>query len=125
MNLLWHDDIRKPPDSDWDWARTNDEAKKLLLSKKYDAASLDHDLGLHDEDPNRPDAYRVYSKNRRLRDNGEQLAKWMAENPEVIPSLVRIHSYNPVGARRMGKILNPFTQVVIQPFDPRERKPDA
>jgi hypothetical protein len=120
-NKLWHDDIRKPPDDTWDWARTNAAAIALLLTKSYDVASLDHDMGLEGHDPDDPDADRLVASNRRPEANGEALAKWMAKHPPLLPPLIRIHSYNPAGARRMRDILKPHTQVSIEPFDPRWR----
>jgi hypothetical protein len=54
---LWHDDIRRPPeDMEWFWARTNDAAMAVLNARHVDVISLDHDLGLHHEDPGAPAA---------------------------------------------------------------------
>lgn len=53
---LWHDDIRRPPDETWFWARTNREAVRYLLLARCEEASLDHDLGLHEMDPDETDA---------------------------------------------------------------------
>ena len=121
MNKLWVDDIRRPPDDTWDWARTNAAARGLMMTKAYDEASLDHDMGLDGHDPDGPDADRLYSLSGRLADNGEDLAKWMAKHPDLIPPKIRIHSYNPVGARRMRDLLKPHAQVVIDPFDEKWR----
>lgn len=38
-------------------------------------------------------------------DDGSKLAGWMAAHPEVIPPVVTIHSWNPVGAERMTRTL--------------------
>src|SRR5208282_3693463 len=45
---LWLDDTRRPPSSDWDWARNVAEAQHLLQEENrvYDHMSLDHDLGM-------------------------------------------------------------------------------
>ena len=53
---LWFDDIRRPPDDTWLWARTIEEAKLLVQTNEIDEASLDHDLGLHEYDPDEQDA---------------------------------------------------------------------
>lgn len=59
---LWVDDIRPAPDDTWVWARTNDVARSILTIARNSAGtevenlmtevSLDHDMGLHDLDPN-------------------------------------------------------------------------
>lgn len=48
---LWLDDIRKPPSPFWRWARTIDDAKLIIKTHNVLEASLDHDMGLHDRDP--------------------------------------------------------------------------
>lgn len=48
---LWFDDIRRPPDASWLWARTLEQAQAILSTVLLEEASLDHDLGLHDVDP--------------------------------------------------------------------------
>lgn len=53
---LWFDDIRRPPSSEWLWARTIEEAKLVVNSHEITEASLDHDLGLHEYDPDEQDA---------------------------------------------------------------------
>lgn len=53
---LWFDDIRRPPDDTWFWARTIEDAKLIVNSHDIQEASLDHDLGLHEYDPDEQDA---------------------------------------------------------------------
>lgn len=53
---LWLDDIRRPPDDSWIWARTLEEARQVMLTCDIKEASLDHDLGLHEYDPDEQDA---------------------------------------------------------------------
>lgn len=53
---LWLDDIRRPPDSSWLWARTLEDAKLAMKTCEIKEASLDHDLGLHEFDPDAPNA---------------------------------------------------------------------
>lgn len=50
-NKLWLDDIRRPPGEGWHWARTIEAAKLVVQSHDIKEASLDHDMGLHEFDP--------------------------------------------------------------------------
>lgn len=117
---LWHDDVRPPPSDEWTWARTNAEARELLLNNDVVEASLDHDLGYHDiELPDDPDELVEVTMLRGTSpDTGWYLVKWMVDNPEVIPPVVRIHSWNPAGAQRMATYLHDtgLCKVYILPF---------
>jgi hypothetical protein len=81
---IWVDDIREPPDEDWVWAKTSQDALDWLMSSQicghdtcqFDIMSLDHDLG--GDDTTRP------------------IVLWMCEN-DFWPVEVRCHSANPVG----------------------------
>jgi hypothetical protein len=86
---IWHDDARRPPDGSWSWACTNAEAIALLEQGDVDEISLDRDI----------------FKDGRWHESGELLIKWMIER-ERVPALVRIHSWNLPGARRMVLLLN-------------------
>lgn len=98
---LWHDDIRRPPDKRWTWARTNTDAKFYLWHFHVTEMSMDHDLGLHDYDPDEQDAdLRCLPEGARP-EEGWELVQWMIEN-ELIPDKITIHSWNPVGAKRMA-----------------------
>lgn len=44
MIKIWLDDMRLPPDG-WVWAKTADEAIRLLKAGDVEEISLDHDLG--------------------------------------------------------------------------------
>lgn len=124
MNKIWVDDIRRPPDESWNWVRTNDAARELLLRQPYTAASLDHDMGLHEFDPDVPDADMQVLDHDWPMDDGVELAVWMVKN-NCVPPYVRIHSHNPIGARRMLEILRySATEVIIHPYDPRWIKSD-
>ena len=102
MNKLWHDDIRRPPDETWNWARTNQAAYELLLRQPYAECSLDHDLGLSEYDPDLPDAdmQRGWDKE----NDGCDLVIWMIEK-RLGPPKITIHSWNPIGAARMANLL--------------------
>lgn len=120
---LWHDDIRRPPDDSWTWARTNREAQLLLLTHADSCdpvteASLDHDLGLHDFDPDEQDADLRVAPDAHLQPDGQQLVRWMLRN-ELVPPKVTIHSWNPVGAKSMAALLGEggCSEVLVEPFD--------
>ena len=78
---IWVDDIRTPPDEDWVWCKTSENALGILISSRglghdIEAMSLDHDLG--DDDTSR------------------SIVLWMCE-ADFWPVEVRVHSANPVG----------------------------
>jgi len=100
---LWVDDIRRPPDASWAWARTNAEAIEILRGGDVTEASLDHDMGLHDEDPDAPGATERIALDRAGHANGLDLVAWMCEH-RVIPQTIEIHSWNRDGAHRMAKL---------------------
>lgn len=105
---LWHDDVRPPPDPEqWVWARTNDEAKYWLKTGAVEIIDMDHDMGLHDLEPS--DEVIMRDDPRLLRgfdeDNGLKLVEWMIEN-DLVPPILRIHSWNVAGAKRMVMALN-------------------
>jgi hypothetical protein len=50
---VWLDDRRTPPDPAWVWVHTPEEAIELLRSGEVEALSVDHDLGLVDEERER------------------------------------------------------------------------
>lgn len=82
--MVWLDDARKPPSSQWKWAKTVDEAIAHLAYDNVIEISLDHDLG--DWQP-----------------TGRVVAEYIA-NMKMRPT-VYIHSMNPVGAKAMRDIL--------------------
>lgn len=85
---LWLDDIRKPPDSTWTWAKSSAEAIALLKTGTVYEASLDHDL--------EAEHYAGYFG----LGTGQEVADFIAtmDNP---PKKLTIHSLNVVGAARM------------------------
>lgn len=87
-----------------------EEAKKLLQVKKYDVIFFDHDLDnkvfVSSNDPN----------------TGYQLAKWIEEKGMRFDQVV-IHSLNPVGAERIKKRAENFSDNVEKiPFTVLIRK---
>lgn len=103
MPKLWHDDVRRPPDDSWLWARTNQQAQKILSENSITEASLDHDLGLDYVDPDMPDA--DIQTGWDTDNDGAMLVRWMIEH-DLLPPKVTIHSWNPDGAKRMAGLID-------------------
>lgn len=114
---LWHDDVRPAPEG-WVWARTNTEAKSLLLTGRVTEVSLDHDLGFHDVViPDDPDELaEVLILKGQSDQTGYDLVCWMIDN-FLVPAKVTIHSWNPLGAQNMAARLNRYGyNCTISPF---------
>lgn len=101
---IWHDDIRTPPDGSWIWARTNEQAKVILLKYDVDEISLDHDLGLEGLQSN---SKTVYLKGTSPVGTGYDLVEWMCAN-DHLPKKATVHSWNAPGGERMVKHLKAF-----------------
>ena len=91
---LWIDDYRKPSktikqitNNDFKWARTYDEAIKILSSWHIGIIDFDHDLGEEK--------------------TGYDIAKYIVENNISIHGF-RIHSANPVGSNNIYKLLTHY-----------------
>lgn len=109
---VWHDDIRRPPDETWEWARTNEVAQELLIGGEVTEISLDHDLGLENESPD--DLEACFQAGPRPEDI--ELVKWMCA-VGCVPSLIVIHSWNPDGAKRMAALFNDYGHnALVRPF---------
>ena len=91
---IWLDDVREAPKG-WIHVKTPEEAIELLRKGSVDEISLDHDLGLATLESERT-GYDVVAWVE------EELAtgRWHAAVP-----LIRIHSANPVGWRRMEQAI--------------------
>ena len=115
LTKLWHDDIRRPPDDTWFWARTNRDAVSFLLVGDCAEASLDHDLGMHEADPDEPDAF-LY-KGGSQDGSGVDLVHCMLAL-RLVPPKVTIHSWNPDGANYMAGLLMSLSgaEVIVRPF---------
>ena len=100
MRILFLDDVRQAPPG-WVLARTVEDFCKKAADHKWDVMSLDHDLG----DTN------CTGYGRAPTFDGAWVADWLVRNMDMMPSLVLIHSSNPVGAGRMHKILQPHVNV--------------
>jgi hypothetical protein len=124
---LWVDDIRRPPDDSWVWARTNKEALLFLRSNFIVEVSLDHDMGLHGFDPDEQDADLRVAPDAHLQPDGMDLVREIVACKLLSPQTkITVHSWNPVGAENMAKELRAagFT-VAVDPFDLSIRKRHA
>lgn len=100
--LLWLDDVRVPPSSQWTWVKNYYEAIKALQSDKVISfASLDHDLADEHYDPEtwEDENYPYHEK------TGYDVICWMEENNVWPVNGVRCHSMNPVGRRRINTVI--------------------
>jgi len=90
---LWIDDVRRPPDKSWYWAKTSEDAIHAInvgiySGMVYREISFDHDLGGDDT------AYRVATFIEEYAEKGYLARiKWY------------IHSANPVGRARLHAAL--------------------
>lgn len=89
---LWLDDVRPAPEG-WVHVFSVNGAIEVLEAHPVDMASLDHDLGTHAGNGG----------------DGTALVDWMAEH-EVWPSQgIRVHSYNPIGAKNMLRTIDRYS----------------
>lgn len=90
-----------------------DQAIEALATMTFDLICFDHDLsyeaqwGLTDEK------------------TGLDVAKYLITLPkEVMPKLAIVHSYNPIGAKRIAYTIEGYVdRIMIQPFDPTTVSP--
>jgi hypothetical protein len=103
---IFVDDVRPCPDG-WMLARTIEDAKAYLMRDDITEVSLDHDMGAcvscvekgeHVGDMVTPET--TYYNHCPHAEDGYTLVMWMIENNHI-PPIVRIHSMNSVGVRRM------------------------
>ncbi len=91
--------------------RTADECRAALLgSEPFDQVWLDHDLG---------DFSAAGVEGHYAAEDGSSLAEWFRLHlpPERYPDRVLIHSWNPDGARRMGRLIaETGVRVMLRPF---------
>lgn len=124
---LWVDDVRRPPNNTWDWARTFAAARDAMEAIHYDMVSLDHDLGGgHLDLDDRTDWDHVAIAGD---ETGLDVLDWMIREG-VVPDWLRIHTMNSVGAQRMKLTFDaaqrrgfiaPDSECRYLPFNPQER----
>ena len=85
---LYLDDVRPTPDG-WTRAYSVNEAITMVVSgKRWEAVSLDHDLGDYADDGG----------------DAIKFVDWMVET-QTFPSIVYLHTSNPVGRDNMKRSL--------------------
>ena len=98
--VLWVDDIRKPPDPSFVWAKSVNEAKNIIIEsekvEKERCTSIDTKIELIDLDHDAGDYYP---------DGGDyiRLLDWLEERGSRYK--IKIHSMNPVGIQNMRAII--------------------
>lgn len=112
---LWHDDIRRQPFG-WEWVRTNLAAQNVLRSGGVTEISMDHDLGLHEDNPDTPNAIYMMGPIQCGEGCGCDLIRWMIAE-DLVPAKITVHSMNTVRALEMANILNDYGHdVTIEPY---------
>ena len=103
---LWLDDCRDPRQYShmtWYWAKTAEEAIKILRTGQVEFASLDHDLT--DEQMTRGGVLgQIYEDGHK---SGYDVVEFLEQHPEFWPlNGVKVHSANPVGKMRMQQVID-------------------
>lgn len=96
--VLWLDDIREPWRQGFvgaEWAKTADDAIRILQTGLVVSASLDHDLSV-DDTMGTPKGEKT----------GYDVVCWMEEHGVWPPNGVRVHSMNPAGRARMQAVID-------------------
>jgi hypothetical protein len=76
---------------------------RYLDTGKVTECSLDHDLGLHNADPDVQDADMQIGWDQE--NDGFTLVQWMVSDQGTVPPIITIHSWNPPGAAKMAALL--------------------
>lgn len=121
--FLWHDDVRRPPRGFDYWAQTNEQAliylrEKKTCNEKVQFASLDHDLGATLADPTGgPDGDEIYLQGSSPDGDGRDLVDEMVRL-DLVPPMVRIHSWNPPCAKEMlRRLIDNGKRAYYEPFN--------
>jgi hypothetical protein len=96
---LWLDDVRPCPYvGNWTVAKNFDEAVAIMTNYSVDRCSLDHDLAPDHylpTDPSEPSTEKT----------GYDFVQWMEANDCWPTHPPIVHSWNPIGARRMAQTI--------------------
>lgn len=95
---VWLDD-RREPSRDWMWVKTPEEAIALVQAGAVEELSLDHDLGLTDNDGRERTGYDVLL--------------WIEEQvatARLVPPKLSVHSANPPAHERMLRAIESIMQ---------------
>jgi hypothetical protein len=84
---LWIDDVRPSP-AGWTWAKSSAAAISALAEHDVTEASFDHDLGGDD--------------------TSRRVVLWLCEHEEHWPTVVHVHSANPVGVEWLTGMINRY-----------------
>lgn len=87
---LWVDDLRPPPDDEWQWVTTSTEAIRFLNDTCVSVLSLDHDLG--EDDTTRPIVLHMCME-------------------DIWPHHIFVHSMNSVGAEWLIQMCERYAPV--------------
>lgn len=112
---IWLDDVRRPPDESWTWAKNVSDAKTavsyaMASGRVIEEMSLDHDLGADlVRDVGKLSDEERYMLRGTSEQNGAVFAEWLAskirDHGGVSPCLrncaINVHSWNPLGAMRI------------------------
>lgn len=113
---LWLDNIREPWKHGYvgcEWAKTADEAIALLKTGRITFASLDHDLS----------ETATMGTPTKGEKTGYTVVCWLEEHPEFWPEKgVKVHSMNPVGARRMREVIEAHYHRRFDSLEMQERQ---
>lgn len=95
---LWLDDVRPCPFVGWIWAKNYQEAVEVMTKYTVIQAQLDHDLSAEHYLP-------ATHAGQFVEKTGYDFVMWMEQNNcwPIQPPIV--HSWNPVGARRMAQVI--------------------
>jgi hypothetical protein len=96
--LLWLDDYRRPPTSEWTWAKDYNQAVTILNKGEVVFASLDHDLS--------DEHYQNQTGSNFKEKTGYHVMLWMEENNVWPEQGVRVHTMNPSAKVKMLQLVN-------------------
>ena len=88
---LWIDDIRKPPDDTWIWAKSSRDAIEYIYCGGvgyFDLISFDHDLGGND--------------------TSRTVVLFLCNHPDLWPNKCLVHSANPVGKEWLEEMIKRY-----------------
>jgi hypothetical protein len=106
MTKLWLDDVRKPPDSSWDWVKTAPDAINFLTYHHVDGVSLDFDLGEGGVTKGANGETVILPSHSPGAGYGIDVARFILANFSPGEIAISIHSQNPVGAKQMRDLFN-------------------
>jgi hypothetical protein len=106
---LWLDDMRKPPWGYDLWAKTADEAIRMLQEHDVEHVSLDHDLADEhyktvESSPGYGEPPKAIDRSAFVEKTGYAVLEWMHENDRWVAD-ISVHTLNPTGGEDMMRKL--------------------